>query len=378
MTKRILIVAGEASGDLYGAQLIHSLKKLKSDIEFFGLGGKRMKQAGCELIYDTVGLAVVGFIEVLKNLRTFKEIYARMLLLLEERRPDAIVLIDYPGFNLRLAKLAKEKDIPVIYYISPQVWAWGSSRVSLIKRFVDKLIVIFRFEEEFYKKEGLEAVFVGHPLLDIVKPTMDREEAMRAFGLNQKKITIAIMPGSREKEISRHLPIMIDSINLISKRLPDIQVVMVKADFISNDIFQTQKKNLKIPSVIVEGRNYDALNISDLVLVASGTATVETTIMEKPMVIVYKLSTPTYLLLAPQIRLPYIGMVNIIAKKGVVPEAVQRLCNAKNISTLALGILENPVELTRIKEGLALVKKSLGEMGASDRAARIIFSLLQG
>lgn len=372
MVKKILIIAGEASGDLYGAQLIHSLKKLQSDIKFFGLGGKKMEQAGCELIYDIVELAVVGFIEVLKNLRTFKEIYAKMLILLEERRPDAVVLIDYPGFNLRFARLAKEKAIPVIYYISPQVWAWGRSRVNLIKKYVDKLIVIFRFEEEFYRKEGIEAVFVGHPLLDIVKPTMKESEVKKLFGLSQEKKTIAIMPGSREKEISRHLPIMARSVNLISKRLPNIQVVMVKAPEISNDIFQRWKKNLKIPSVIIEGKNYDALNISDLVLVASGTATVETAVMQKPMVIVYKLSTLSYLFLAPQIKLPYIGMVNIIAKKKIVPEAVQRLCNAKNISRLALEILENPKIREEIEEGLTLVKRSLGQPGPSDRAAKII------
>lgn len=378
LKKRILIVAGEASGDLYGAELIRSLKKLQNNLEFFGLGGKKMEEAGCKIIYNVVELAVVGFIEVLKNLRTFKEIYARMLILLEELKPDLVILIDYPGFNLRFARLVKEKGLPIIYYISPQIWAWGRFRINLIKRYVDRLIVIFKFEEEFYRKEGLEVSFVGHPLLDIVKPTMRDIEAKKSFGLSETKKIIAIMPGSREKEIQRHLPIMTGAVNLISKRLPDIQVVMVKAPEISNDIFERWKKNLKIPSVIIEGKNYDVLNISDLVLVASGTATVETAIMQKPMVIVYKLSLFTYILLAPQINLPYIGMVNLIAKKRIVPEAVQNSCNVRNIAKFALEILENPKCELQIKEDLAWVKSSLGEMGASDRAARIISSLLQG
>ena len=235
--KSILIIAGETSGDLQAAHLVKSLKAMYPNIEIFGIGGKKMKEAGVEIIYDIVEFAVVGFIEIIRNLSVFRNIFKKLLILLDTRKPSAVILIDYPGFNLRFAKAAKEKNIPVIYYISPQIWAWGKERIEKIKKYVDKMIVIFGFEEELYKKADVKVAFVGHPFLDLVRPGWKKEETLKHLHLKHSSKKIALLPGSRAKEVERHLPAMLKSCEIIKQNLPDAEFILSRRKELGRDIY---------------------------------------------------------------------------------------------------------------------------------------------
>ncbi|MBU1853020.1 MAG: lipid-A-disaccharide synthase [Candidatus Omnitrophica bacterium] len=374
--RRILIIAGEASGDLQAASLIKALKTINPHIEVFGIGGRKMKEAGARILYDIVELAVVGFIEVVKSLGVFRRIFKRLLMLLETKRPDAVILVDYPGFNLRFAKYAKEKNIPVIYYISPQVWAWGEKRVEEIKKYVDKMIVIFGFEETLYQKAGIKANFVGHPLLDIVRSEWKKEETIKHLHLNHHSIRIALLPGSRKKEIERHLPIMLKSCELIQKKIPNAEFILSRRKELEGVIYNNIIASSKIKPHSMENRPYEIMEISDLVIISSGSATLETAIMQKPMVIIYKTSFITWLLAKNMIKIPDIGLVNIVAGKRIVPELIQFEANPINITRKSLEILNNKKMQLDMKNELRKVKEKLGEKGATERAAHIIQKFL--
>ncbi len=377
--KKIFIVAGEVSSDLHAANLVKSLKEIYPDIKFFGLGGEKMRQAGVKLIYNLVDLAVVGFFEVLKNLRKFKKIFNIAVEYIDKEKPDLVILVDYPGFNLRMAKEIKKKNIPIIYFICPQVWAWGKSRINLIKKLVDKMIVIFKFEQELYKDYGIEAEFVGHPLLDIVKLTMPASEFKNLLHISEQDKIITLMPGSRESEVTRHLPIMLLAARKIFQELPDkkIQFLMAQAPGLKNELFQTIKNEVSLPITVVKDKSYDCLNISDLVLVCSGTATLETAIMQKPMVVIYKVSPLTALLLKPMLKIPDIGLVNVVAGKRIVPECVQNKAKPEIIAQEAISILNSSQKITEIKNNLISVKQNLGSPGVSRRTAQIISKFLK-
>jgi len=374
---KLMIVAGEASGDLQAAGLIKSLKQINPDIEIFGMGGKKMQAEGAHITHDITGLAVVGFFEVLKHLLTFKKIFNDLRGLIETRKPDAVVLVDYPGFNLRFAKAVKEKNIPVIYYISPQIWAWGENRIHEIKKCVDKMIVIFGFEENIYKEAGVKVSFVGHPLLDIVRPLWKKEETIKTAHLQHGSIKVALMPGSRRKEIQKHLPAMLKACEIIKDKISNAEFIISKIKEIDPDLYNKiiGKSMIKLHSL--ENKPYEIMDISDLALVSSGSATLELSIMEKPMVIIYKTSFLTWLLAKNLIRIPDIGLVNIVAKKRVVPELTQYDATPYNIAKESIGILNNQKKIHEIKEGLRKVKSQLGESGASSRAAHIISKYVQ-
>ncbi len=374
--KSIMIVAGEASGDLHGAHLVKSLRSHNPYIEIFGVGGKRMKEEGVDIICDIVDLAVVGFVEVLKNIRTFKKLFERLSILLERKKPDAIILIDYPGFNLRLAKKAKEKNIPVIYYISPQIWAWGEKRIVEIKKYVDKIIVIFGFEEELYKTAGVKVSFVGHPFLDIVKASWKKEETIKHLHLNHHSKKIALLPGSRTKEIERHLPIMLKACEKIKGELPDSEFIISRRKELDHSIYNKIISKSKIKPHSLENKPYEIMEVSDINIVSSGSATLETAIMEKPMVIIYKTSFITWLLAKNLIKIPDIGLVNIVAGKRIVPELVQFDVTPLNLAKESLDILNNKTLQEDIKKDLRKVKEKLGERGAVERAARLIHNFL--
>ena len=265
-----MIIAGEASGDLQAAHLVKSLKSLNPNIEIFGVGGKKMKEAGVEIIYNIVELAVVGFIEVIKHLGIFKKIFKQLASLLESKRPDAVILVDYPGFNLRFAKCAREKNIPVIYYISPQIWAWGKKRISEIKKCVDKMIVIFGFEEELYKEAGVKVSFVGHPFLDIVKPAWKKEETLKRLHLNHHSKKIALLPGSREKEIEKHPPEMLRSCEKIKEKLPDVEFILSRRKELDKSIYNKIIARSKIKPHSLENKPYEIMEIADFVILSSG------------------------------------------------------------------------------------------------------------
>ena len=374
--RRILIIAGEASGDLQAAHLVKSLKSINPNIEIFGIGGNQMKKQGVEVIYDIVELAVVGFVEIIKHLATFKKILAKLVILLDRRRPDAVILVDYPGFNLRFARYAKEKNIPVIYYISPQIWAWGRKRIEEIKKYVDRMIVIFGFEEELYKESGMKVSFTGHPLLDIVKPVWKKEATLKHLHLRHNSIKIVLLPGSREKEVKRHLPKMLKACEKIKMKLPNVEFILSRRKELDRSIYN----NIVFSSIIkphsLENKPYEIMDIADLVILSSGSATLETAIMQKPMVVIYKTSFITWLLARGMIKIPDIGLVNIVAGKRIVPELVQFQVNASNIAKESLKILEDKKMQEDIKHDLQKVREKLGEKGAADRAAHIIQKLL--
>jgi len=374
--KRIMIIAGEASGDIQAAHLIRAIKSIEPHIEIFGVGGQEMKEQGVEIIYDIVELAVVGFVEVIKHLRTFKNILERLLILLEVKRPDVVILVDYPGFNLRFARYVKEKNIPVVYYIGPQIWAWGKKRIVEIKKYVDKMIVIFGFEEEIYKEGGVKVSFVGHPFLDIVRPKLKKEEIIKRLHLKHPSKKIALLPGSREKEITRHLPEMLRACALIRKESNEAEFILSRRKEIDNSIYNKIVASSTIKPHSLENMPYEIIAISDLVIVSSGSATLETAIMEKPMIIIYKTSIITWLLAKNMIKIPDIGLVNIVAGRRIVPELLQFEVTANNIKKQSLAILDNKEKREDILKTLRKLKEKLGEKGAAQRAAHIIQKLL--
>lgn len=376
MAKQILIICGEASGDLNAANLATKILELNPDIKISGVGGELLARTRAKIYYDIKDLSVIGLFDVLKKLPKFFFLKKLILKKIKEEKPDAIIFVDFSGFNLRLAKKINN-NIPTIYYISPQVWASRSGRVKTIKNYISKIIVLFKFEEEFYKKFAINADFVGHPLLDIVKPTMDEKEFLLKYNLSESKTTIALLPGSRKAEIENILPIMLKASILIAKNIKDLQFVIAKSSQLDWDIYKRKMRGINVDLKIIEGKTYDCLNIADFALVSSGTATLETAIMQKPFVIIYKMSLLNYLLYLPQVKVPYIGMVNIVAKRKIVPEFIQFQATPKKISEEVLRILNNPLEIERMKNGLAQIKSLLGEKGASARAAKIIVDFLK-
>nr|MBU1327661.1 lipid-A-disaccharide synthase [Candidatus Omnitrophota bacterium] len=373
---KLMIIAGESSGDLQAASLIKSLKSINPHIEIFGMGGKKMQAEGAEIIYDITDLAIVGFFEVLKHIFTFKNIFEKLSALLETKKPDAVILVDYPGFNLRFAKAAKEKNIHVIYYISPQIWAWGKNRIHEIKKYVDKMIVIFGFEETLYKETGVKVSFVGHPFLDIVKPEWKKEETIKTAHLKHDSIKIALMPGSRKKEIEKHLPSMLQACEIIKNKIPNAEFIVSRIKELDQSLYNKTIHKSKIKLHSLDNKPYEIMDIADLVIVSSGSATLEVAIMEKPMVIVYKTSFLTWLLARNLIKIPDIGLVNIVARQRIVPELTQFEVTPKNIANASLEILNNHKKIHEIKENLRKVKSKLGETGASSRAAHIIHKFL--
>jgi len=374
--KRILIIAGEASGDLQASYLVKALLLNNPHLEIFGIGGNKMRDAGVEIIHDIVELAVVGFIEVLKHIKTFKQIFNKLAVLLETKRPDAVILVDYPGFNLRFAKLVKEKNIPVIYYISPQVWAWGGGRISEIKKYVAKMVVIFGFEEKLYKEAGVKVSFVGHPFLDIVKPEWKKEITIKHLRLKHHSKKIALLPGSRKQEIQRHLPAMLKACELIKTKLPDAEFILSRRKELDKPMYNKIISASKIKPHSLENRPYEIIEIADMAIVCSGSATLETAIMQKPMIVIYKTSFITWLLAKHMIKIPDIGLVNVVAGKRIVPELIQFEATAPNIAKKSLEILNNKNLQGDIRKDLRQVKEKLGERGAIERAAHIIQTLL--
>jgi len=420
MSKKILIIAGEPSADLHGASLIKAILAKSPDTKFIGMGGELMKTAGANLYYDLSKISVIGFAEVIKKLPLYKKIFNGLSLKLDSEKPDAVCLIDYPGFNLRFAKEAKKRHIPVIYYISPQVWAWHKGRIKTIKQIVDKMLVFFEFEKALYEKHGINAAFVGHPLIESVKPSMAKNDALKKFKLTQEQKIIALLPGSRQTEVRKVLPIMLKSAEIIANELchsegakrpknlkreilrpfgaqddTPVQFIIIKSSIVGMNVYEKilcagawghpagspahfyTKSPHGVPTVsIIDDNRYDAVNISDFALVASGTATLETAILGVPMALVYKVSFLTWFLARILIKIPYIGLVNVVAEEKIIPEFIQFGANPKKIAGECIDILQSPARISKIKIALAQVKEKLGPSGASANAASEILAFL--
>jgi lipid-A-disaccharide synthase len=375
--KKIFIIAGEASGDMHGANLAEAIKSMDGSVQILGVGGKKMQEAGVEILYNIVDLAVVGFIEVVKYYKKFKEIFENLLKKIEIERPDAVILIDYPGFNLRLAKKLKQKNIYVIYYISPQIWAWGKERIKVIKETVDKMIVVLKFEEDLYKKYNVDVSFVGHPLIDAVKVHLSKKDFLRSCHLSNELKTIALLPGSREKEVERILPISIRTAEIINNNLKNIQFIILRSPSIKQKVFDECLKKTNLHIKIIKDKTYDGINASDLVIAASGTATLETAILNKPVIILYKLSFPTWFIIRCLLRIRNVGLVNIVARKLIMPEFIQFKAIPRRIAHQAIDMLTNKQRIAKMNKDLANLRELLGSPGASRRTAKIILDAIR-
>ena len=374
--KKILLVAGEVSGDLHGAHLIEAIRHIHPEIQFFGVGGDQLQKKGMKLLYHAHHLSVVGITEVFLKLRSILTAYAGVKKAIDRERPDLVILIDFPDFNLRVARAARQKGIPVLYYISPQVWAWRPKRVKVIAKRVNKMVVLLPFEVPFYENAGVDVEWVGHPLLDLVKPTLPKEAAFKHFDLDPKRRTVGLLPGSRMHEVERLFPPLLDSARLLKEEIPGLQFIVPLAPGIPMEILSRSIKKVSFPVKVVEGMNYDVMNLSELLIMASGTATLEGAILGKPMIIVYKVSSPSYWIGRALVSVDSIGLVNLVAGKKVAPELIQKEVHPQRIAEEAFRILRNPILQKQMTEAMGEVRQRLGKPGAADRAARIALSLL--
>jgi lipid-A-disaccharide synthase len=375
MAGKIVIVTGEVSGDIYGGLLAAEILKLDPDIKIAGVGGERMRAAGVDTFLDSNDLSVVGFWEALirlgrlhKALRTVKRHISR-------EKPDLVVFIDYPGMNLRLAKYAKKQGIRVMYYVSPQVWAWGRNRIGIIKENVDKMVVILPFEVEFYKTEGVDVSYVGHPLIDIVKPRITRESFLETMGFSDNDRLVTLMPGSRAQEISNHMGPLLETARYLRDGFPDLRFVVVSlAAF--KEIVDAKAESSGLDITVTSSYGYEALKYSDLAIACSGTATLEAALLATPMIVIYKLALFSWALGRLIVKVPYISLANLIAGGEVVPEFIQSAVDPKMLAREAGNILTDDAKRTRMIERLNGVRDKLGSGGASARAAEEAISLM--
>lgn len=375
LNKNILIIAGEDSGDLHGASLINELKKIDNNINIFGIGGDKMEAAGMHLIYHVNKMAFLGFAEVLKHLPFIRKVQKDLIEYVKEKDIKTAVLIDYPGFNLSIAKKLKKLDIKIVYYISPQIWAWGAGRIKKIRKVIDKMIVVFPFEENFYMQSGVNVEFVGHPLLERIKDYnfLTKDELYQEFGLEMDKEILLILPGSRLHEVKKIFPECIKAAKKIAKEF-NMQIVVACAPNIDDNIFKTTSSKSEFK--VVKGHTYDLFKNASVGIVKSGTSTLEAALFELPIVIVYKTSYLTYLIGKKLIRVENIGMANIIAEETVVPELIQENVTQEKVYVELKKILSDKKLLLSIKKKLSGIKSKLGTIGASERAASIIYRFL--
>lgn len=374
--KTIMIVAGEASGDLHGSRLVKAMKEEESGLRFFGIGGKRSREAGVSIIADVADMAVVGLTEVVLKLFDILKVMREMKKRLRQERPNLLILIDYPDFNIPLAKTAKELGIPVLYYISPQVWAWRFGRIKTIRRCVNKMLVILPFEEALYRSAGVDARYVGHPLLDAVNDIGPREEILKRLGLDPGKKTVAILPGSRRSEVVKLLPVMLGAAEIISGGPEPVQFLLPLASTLDAASVEQIIGRHRVPVKIVPENIYDAIASADVAMVASGTATLETALLNTPMVIIYKMSPLTYAIARMIIRVKNIGLVNIIAGKTIVPELIQGEATSERLAAEMNAILADPARMETIKNDLGNIREKLGKPGAAARAAAIALGMM--
>lgn len=377
--KHVLIVAGEASGDLHGANLIKAMKELDRDILFQGIGGDKMVIAGVDIIEHSSQMAVVGFTEVFSRSNIILKAYFKLRSILKNERPDLLILIDYPGFNISLAGAAKKFGVPVLYYISPQLWAWRSGRAKKISRRVDRMAVILPFEKEFYLDMGTDmpVEYVGHPLMDQIPLDLNKDSIAKEFGINSGDTVIGLLPGSRNEEIKKLLPDMLGAAEIVSSRLENLKCILPVAPTISPDLIDRITVNSPLEIITTSKGVYPVLKVSDLAFVASGTATLETAIMGVPMIITYRISPLSFSIAKRVAKVPYAGLVNLVAGEEIAPELLQENVTPQIIADKSLEILDDIDRKTAIKDKLAVVKNSLGEPGASARTAKIAFKMLK-
>jgi len=372
--KKLLIVAGERSGDLRGAELVSALRDLDPAVTLFGMGGDLMQGAGVELVHDITELAVTGFVEVLRGLSRFRRVFHDVVRAARERRPDAAILIDFPGFNLKLAKTLTGLGIPVVYYISPQVWAWLPGRVKRMARCVGKMIVIFPFEADFYRKAGIDVEFVGHPLIDSLKPR-ETPAAFRArHDVGPDAKIVALLPGSRRNEVNGNLVVMRRAAELIARRLPGTRFFLP----VASQALRAPIEQLTAGAAItlLDGPPYDLIHAADAAIVCSGSATLEVGCAGTPLVVMYRTAALTYLIARCLVHVEYIGMINILADAPVAPEYIQRAARPEPIARDIVRFLTDDAHAAATREKLLTAREKLGPPGAAERAARAVLDFV--
>ncbi|MFH1860888.1 MAG: lipid-A-disaccharide synthase [bacterium] len=374
--KHIMLIAGEASSDLHGACIARELLASSPDMRITGMGGQFMTEAGVEVVFGFSDLSAIGIVEVLGKIPLGFKRLAEIAEYLKENKPDILVVIDFPEFNIRLGKIASDMGIPAVYYFPPTVWAWRKKRANTIARYFKKVICVFPFEAEVFRKAGADVAFFGHPLLDVVKPSSLTENIHHDFNLDPSRRILGILPGSRKGEIKRLLPIMLKAVDRLLKKFPDIQPIILLAPTIEDKDVLPYLESVSFKPTLVRDSTYDVLSICRLALISSGTATLEAACLCVPMVILYKLNWLTYLLGKLLIRIPFIGLPNIIAGKEVVPELVQTEANVQNVAKRASLFIENDHIWTKTRADLSEVKKQLGCCGATKKAAELILKML--
>jgi lipid-A-disaccharide synthase len=377
LSPRLLLSCGEASGDLYAGALTRELRALDPSATIAGLGGPQLKAAGGTLLHDYRDITATGLIEPLAKLPRLVDVRRRLVDAARANPPDALVAIDFSGFNLRLAPAIKALGVPIIYYVSPQIWAWRRRRLDTIKAIADRVLVIFPFEEQIYRDAGVPVEFVGHPMIDLAKPSTPRPEFLASLGLAPAAPTVAILPGSRTSEVSRILPVLVESAAAIRAAVPDAQFVVARAPRLENALFDPVRAAASNHFAIVDGDTDSVLAAADVALTASGTATVQTALHDTPMVIVYRVSALSYHLLRRLVTVDAIGMVNLIAGRHIVPELVQDEFTPPAVAREAVSMLTDRARAASIRVELARVREKLGGPGASRRAAEAILRVVK-
>ncbi len=370
-----MIITGEVSGDLIGASLIKELKLINPELKITGIGGDRMRDAGMDLIYHTDQMAFLGFAEVVKHLPFIHQVQKKLLNTIKSEKINCVVLIDYPGFNLSIAKKINALGVKVVYYVSPQIWAWAKGRVKKVKKYVDKMLVVFPFEVDFYQKENVDVEYVGHPLVERIRKHkfLTKEELYSKFNLEKDKEILLVMPGSRKQEVKEIFPEVIKAADILANKF-NLQVVVARSNNIDTNLLSSLSNSVKF--ITVEDHNYELMKYSRFGIIKSGTSTLEAGYFTLPMTVVYKTSTLTFLIGKSLVKLDRIAMVNILLNEMVVPELIQNDADSNNIVEAASKILTDSQTYEKTKQNLGAVQQLLGDEGASRKAAESILEIL--
>jgi len=375
-TPSLMIVTGEASGDLHGAHVIREIKKILPTIECYGIGGTQMQQAGVDIHTNVSELSVVGLVEVLKHYPRLRKILNKTKDSLKQKKPDLLILIDSPDFNLPLAKTAKQCGIKVLYYISPQIWAWRKGRIKLIQKYVDMMAVVFPFEEKFYLDAGVPVEYVGYPLTKEAKITVDKNQFINTIGLDPSKKLIGLFPGSRVSEIENNYPVLLNAAKTLLQQREDIQFITPIASTLSDDLIQKHISENGLKVFTTSDDIYNVINACDAIAAASGTVTLQITLMQVPMLIVYKISPTTYRIFKRIVKFSYAGIANVIAGKEISREFIQADATTENISTELNKLLSEDEYIAVMKSNMQAIKDELGDKNGSANTARLAADLI--
>ena len=373
---KILFSAGEASGDQHAANMFVELRKQQPDINGLGMGGAKMAQAGIDIRYDSAGIAVIGVVEVIKHYAEIRRALKLMQQLLTAERPDLLVCVDYKEFNFKLARYAKKLGIKVLFYVSPQVWAWRPGRVKAYGKVIDMMAVIFPFETAYYEAENVPVRYVGHPSVDKVHAQYSKDEDLSRFGLDKNRPIVGLLPGSRANEIKRLLPVMLAAAETVQAALPACQFILPQADSIGDALLEAYIAKSPLAVTVIKNQPYDVIQCCDAVMTASGTATLEIALLSVPMVIAYKLASLTYWLGRWLVKTPFIGLPNIVFGQRIVKELIQHEATAEKLSAEITRILTDTVYADDMRKNLELVKQQLGQGGGSKNMAQLVLQML--